>query len=250
MTTLRPPVSVCMAAYNGSRYVRPQVTSILPQLHEKDELIIVDDDSQDDTRAVIESIGDNRVRLVRNDRNLGVVRSFERALALARGEIIFLSDQDDVWVPEKVAKVLDVFERHPDVTLVATDAALIDQNGVQLTGSYYGRRGKFRSGVFSNLLRCKYLGSTMAFRSGLLSKVMPFPDGKEVLHDIWIGVVNRISQGRTFFINEPLIWYRRHSASVTGGVLARRQQLRIRLRIVRAIIDFWVRNRLAHIVRA
>jgi len=238
----RPRVSVCMAAYNGSRFIAAQVASILPQLAARDELIIVDDDSQDETPTIIKDVLDARVRLIRNERNFGIARSFEKALALASGRVIFLSDQDDLWIEGKVKKVLGAFERFPDVDLVTTDAVLIDENGAQLEESYYKTRGKFRPGVLSNLVRCKYLGSTMAFRSCLLSKAMPFPSGNAVLHDIWIGVINAMSRGRAFHVDEPLVKYRRHAATATGGKLGVMRQLDIRFQLVKAVANYWMRT--------
>src|SRR5690348_15623759 len=96
-------VSVCMAVHNGARFLRPQVDSILSQLRQSDELVVVDDASTDASPAILESVRDARLRLLRNAENLGVLRSFEKALRRASGEIIFLSDHDDIWLPGKLA---------------------------------------------------------------------------------------------------------------------------------------------------
>src|SRR5688572_23511076 len=98
--TLR--VSVCMAVYNGAAFLKTQVESILQQLHAEDELIVVDDASQDDSMRILQELHDPRLRVHRNERNQGVLATFERALRLARGDIVFLSDQDDVWLAAKV----------------------------------------------------------------------------------------------------------------------------------------------------
>lgn len=238
-------ISVCVATYQGEPFVTAQLQSILTQLSNSDEVIIVDDHSSDKTCERIVALDDPRIRLIRHDVNQGVAGSFEEAISHASGDLIFLSDQDDLWAPGKVIKVLEVFKDNPAVTLVATDAALIDEQGVSLADSYYGTRGKFRSGLLANLIRCKYLGCTMAFRSELISKVVPFPHGSEVLHDIWIGVVNAISSGTTCFIDEPLVRYRRHSGGVSQGKLRLNRQIRTRLHLIRAVVNFWVRNLLA-----
>lgn len=106
MATTRGMVSVAMATYNGAEFVTEQIASILPQLAPGDEIVIVDDASTDDTLEVISRIDDPRIRLVRNEVNLGYVHTFERALATTRGEVIFLSDQDDEWFPERVSQML------------------------------------------------------------------------------------------------------------------------------------------------
>lgn len=238
-------ISVCIATYQGERFIEAQLRSILPQLSTGDEVIVVDDYSSDATCEEVRSLGDARIRLIRHAKNQGVSRSFEKAISHASGKLIFLSDQDDVWAPGKVGKVLEVFKKDPSVTLVTTDAVLMDENGAFLADSYYALRGRFRSGLLANLIRSKYLGCTMAFRSELVAKIIPFPPGSEILHDIWIGVVNSISSGTTRYLDEPLVWYRRHSAAVTGNKLSLRRKFRARLQLLRAVIRFWSRSLLA-----
>jgi len=238
----RQKISVCVATYQGARYVGPQLRSILEQLSATDEVIVVDDHSTDQTREVILDLRDPRVRLIENANNRGVAASFEEALRQASGELVFLSDQDDVWVAHKVAKVLAVFDEEPRVTLVVTDAELIDEHGMPLAMSYYATRGGFRSGLLSNLIRCNYLGCTMAFRSYLIPKVIPFPLDTDVLHDIWIGAVNRITRGTTRYLSEPLVLYRRHPAAVTKKELSLAHKVVVRLHLLRAVANYCTRN--------
>jgi len=233
-----------MAAFQGERYVAAQLRSILVQLSENDEVIVIDDHSSDRTCEEVRTLGDARVHLIERDTNQGVAKSFEEALSHARGQVVFLSDQDDLWAAGKAATVLQAFERHPEVALVATDAALIDEDGVRVGSSYYAARGRFRPGFLSNMIRCKFLGCTMAFRSELLSRVMPFPRECDVHHDIWIGVVNAITSGTTLYIDEPLVCYRRHSGNVTGSKLSSMRQSRARWHLLKAVANFWVRERL------
>src|SRR3954471_9369425 len=100
-------VSVCMAVHNGSRFLQPQVDSILSQLRPDDELVVVDDASTDASPAILEGVLDARLRLHRNEENQGVLRSFEKVLRRSSGEIIFLSDHDDIWLPGKLAASLE-----------------------------------------------------------------------------------------------------------------------------------------------
>jgi glycosyltransferase involved in cell wall biosynthesis len=236
----RPRVSVCIAAYQGEKYIAAQLRSILEQISEQDEVIVVDDASQDRTLAEIRSFADPRIRLIERPANQGVAKTFEEALSYATGNLVFLSDQDDIWMPRKVARTLQEFENNPSATLVVTDAALIDESGNDLGASYYAARGSFHPGFVANLLRSKYLGCTMAFRSELVKKILPFPHGLDVLHDLWIGMVNSVSAGTTLYIDEPLVRYRRHSAAVTGGKLSRKRQLTTRLDLFRAVTNYWV----------
>jgi glycosyltransferase involved in cell wall biosynthesis len=208
--------SVCMAVYNGAAFLKPQVESILAQLGARDELIIVDDASQDDSFGVLRDLRDPRVHVHRNERNLGVLRAFEHGLTLARGDIVFLSDQDDVWLSGKVAKALEVFASNPDVTMVASDAMLIDEQGRTLNQSFFSLRGRFSAGLVRNFIKSKYLGCTLSFRRTMLRHFLPIP--RDVpMHDMWFGLLNEI-YGKTYFIDQPLVAYRRHRRNASPFV--------------------------------
>lgn len=236
----RPAVSVCVATYNGERYIAAQLRSILIQLRECDEVIVVDDASTDCTREAVESLGDSRIRLILQATNRGVLRTFERAIAEAHGDILFLADQDDLWAPGKVSAMVRGFEENPEVNIVVSDAALIDDNNQIIGKSYYAIRGSFRPGVLSNVVRCKFLGCTMAFRKRLRRNILPFPLKADILHDVWIGVVNSLSGGQTLYIDEPLVLYRRHSGNATGvRPLSLGKRIRIRLDLCRSLIRQW-----------
>lgn len=232
-------VSVCMAAHNGERFIAAQINSILSQLTDKDEVVVVDDASRDNTCAVLEQLGDPRIRLIRSATNRGVLRTFEDAIQSATGDVIFLSDQDDLWRPEKVGTILEALEAHPEVDIVASDAVLIDEEGNRLGDSYYAQRGTFRAGVLANLLRCRYLGCTMAFRRRIRTRILPFPADADVLHDLWIGTCNAWVGGKALYIDRPLVEYRRHRTNVTGNRrLSRLRQFRIRWDLLRSLIRY------------
>lgn len=239
----RPKVSVCVASYRGERYVSLQLRSILGQLSAADEVIVVDDSSEDGTCDKIFALQDPRVRVIRNPMNQGVLRSFETALSISSGEIVFLSDQDDLWLPKKVETVLETFLQDPDLVLVASDAILIDENGNTIGDSFYAQRGRFRPGLWSNLLVGKFHGCTMAFRSSLLRNALPFPPAKEVHHDTWIGCINALIGGKTKYISEPLVAYRRHSTNVTGRTrLNTYTRLKVRSLLVLGLLAFCVKR--------
>ncbi|MFP5231719.1 MAG: glycosyltransferase [Acidobacteriota bacterium] len=241
----RPRISVCMAAYNGGLYVTQQLESILPQLGADDEVVIVDDASSDQTVEKILAVGDPRIRLLRHENNCGVLRTFEDALRAAQGRILFLSDQDDLWDPHKVATILEAFRTNPRVSLVATDNALIDSSGSLISNSYFENRGPFRQGLWANLIRNRYGGCTMAFRAEILSEVLPLPHGYEVLHDIWIGVRNSLSGGQALYIPKPLVLNRRHGATATGrSRLSVGRRLRLRAHLLLSLAAFEVRKAL------
>ena len=232
-----------MASYQGERYIARQLTSILCQLSDHDEVIVVDDGSTDGTCSQICALQDSRLLLLRNLRNEGVLRAFETALSHCSGDIIFLSDQDDLWFPEKVATVLEAFGNDRLLMLVASDAILIDEHENKIGESFYAQRGKFEGGLWSNLLVGKFHGCTMAFRSTLLKKVLPFPPGRFAHHDTWIGCVNALIGGKTRYIPKPLIAYRRHSTNATGRTRnSTYTRLKIRFPIVLGLLRCWARS--------
>jgi glycosyltransferase involved in cell wall biosynthesis len=234
----RPRVSVCIATYQGSRYVALQLRSILPQLSPDDEIVITDDGSTDKTCAEILSLSDPRISLTCSPSNRGLLRSFETSISRATGDIVFLSDQDDLWLPCKVETVLAVFAKDPSIMLTASDAILIDQHGDRLSDSYYKIRGRFCENVLSNLMICSFLGCTMAFRSQLLQWALPFPESSLIYHDVWLGCVNSLARGKTKYIPQPLVAYRRHANSVTAARRSLYQRLRVRLQLSLALMRF------------
>ena len=138
-----------MAVYNGAAYLLPQFESILTQLRTADEVVVVDDASQDDSADVLRNLSDSRLHVYRNETNLGVLASFEKALKLAHGDILFLSDQDDLWLPGKVDKIIEVFSLNPEITLVTSDAQIIDKCGLVVAESFFAQRGHFAIGGFA-----------------------------------------------------------------------------------------------------
>lgn len=232
-----------MTVYQGARFITEQLKSILPQLSDYDEVIIVDDASTDSTRSLISALQDSRLTVVPKTKNEGILRGFETALYHSSGEIIFLSDADDVWLPKKVETVLEAFAHDDDLMIVASDAILIDADGNKIGDSFYAQRGKFRAGLWSNLLIGKFHGCTMAFRSALLPSVLPFPPGRRAHQDTWIGCVNALLGGKTKYIAEPLVAYRRHSSNDTGlKKNSNYTRLKMRLPIALGLLRLWLRG--------
>jgi len=210
-----PRISACMAAYNGGPFVEAQMQSILTQLGPNDELVVVDDCSKDETVQRIEAMGDARVRLLRHERNAGVVATFEDALRCATGEVLFLCDDDDLWAPTKVQRFMDVFASRPDVEIVSSRVQIIDENDRPLPHSRINRQGRFLPGFWRNLIVNHYQGSAMAIRASLLGRVLPLPARGSFLHDVWIGTRSELLGGKTYFIDEDLLYYRRHSSNAS-----------------------------------
>jgi glycosyltransferase involved in cell wall biosynthesis len=232
-----PRISACMAAYNGGPFVEAQLESIVTQLRAEDEVVIVDDGSKDDTVIRIEQMSDARIKLLKHDRNAGVVATFEDALRSATGEILFLCDDDDVWAPTKVRRFLDVFESRPDVEIVSSRVQMIDENDRPIPDSRINREGRFIPGFWRNLYMNHYQGSAMAIRASLLGRVLPFPAYRSFLHDAWIGTRNELLGGKAVFIDEDLLFYRRHvnNASRTKSLV---RQLETRMDLLLAHLRY------------
>ncbi len=203
-------ISVCLACYNGEKYIKRQIDSILSQLSSNDELVISDDGSVDQTIFIAESYSykDSRVRIIRNSGKKGVVGNFENALKSACGDIIFLSDQDDIWLPNKVDVLMSAL-KVSDV--VFSNIRIVDECEQVVKERFFKTNNN--CGFWRNILSNHYFGATMAFKKTVLQKALPFP-AYIPMHDQWIGLIGE-KYFRTVYFEEPLILYRRHGANAS-----------------------------------
>lgn len=206
-------ISVAMASYNGEQYLAKQVDSILQNLGEGDELVVSDDGSTDRTLAILHDYQtrDQRVRVVAGP-GQGVKQNIGNAISQCGGEYIFLADQDDVWLPGKVERIMRVFEE-TGAHLVIHDARVIcaSEREEELMPSFFAFRNA-GPGVGKNIWKNGYIGCCMAFRAELRELALPIPDDIE-MHDQWIGVLNDWCYQDTAFLREPLLLYRRHGGN-------------------------------------
>ena len=208
-------ISVCIATYNGERYIKEQIVSILSQIKKSDEIIISDDGSTDNTLKVIQSIGAPNIKLYHNVKEHGYTPNFENALKLAKGDYVFLANQDDIWAPEKVSVMMSYLQRYD---MVISDADIINAEGQKISDSYFKERGS-KAGFWNNLVRFSFLGCSMAFRKEILKRALPFPPNHTLCtHDNWLGIV-AMSYYRTIVINDKLFHYRRHTTNTSAGGL-------------------------------
>lgn len=219
-------ISVCIATYNGEHFLREQLDSILPQLGEEDEVIVSDDGSTDATFDILNSYSDARIRLLHNV-NKGFVHNFENALNNAKGDYIFLSDQDDVWFPNKVQVCISALQKH---IAINHNSVLVNSECKPLGVDFFSQN-RSGAGYWRTLWRNSYSGCCMAFRRELLDKALPFPP-RIASHDIWLGLIAE-KYGKPLFISEPLLYYRRHGHNVSSTAeksgLTFMEQLRYRL---------------------
>ncbi len=221
-------ISVCVASYNGAPYIDAQLQSILAS-REVDEVLISDDGSSDDSIDRIKAIRDSRIRLIDGPRQ-GLVRNFEFLLSQVRGDYIFLADQDDIWLPEKVSTMLAHLRC---VDLVVSDCAVVDAELNVIAESFFALR-RSRSGLIHNILQNGYLGCCIALRRRLLDRALPFP-ANIPMHDWWLGLVAE-TFGQPRFIPDRLVLYRRHggNASTTAESSVTPMLVRLRWRVILA----------------
>lgn len=237
-------VSVCMASYNGERFIKQQIDSILMQMQHDDELIISDDGSTDKTVEVIAGINDARIKLFTGNKFRDPIRNFQFALRQTSGSYIFLSDQDDVWVKDKYKKMMDLLIKYD---LVISDSAIVNEKLEVIHPSFfkYFNSGK---GILKNMIKSSYYGSCMAFTRKLMQKALPFPDTKEIGHDLWLGLVAEMT-GEVYFYEESLLLYRRHTDVFTSEIVGKSkrkkfQMLLGRIVMIKEVCKFFIKNKL------
>ncbi len=221
-------ISVALCTYNGERYLPQQLDSLLRQERIPDQIVIRDDVSADGTWALLENFAvearghGTEVDMQRNEGNLGYVRNFERALAAADGDLVFLCDQDDVWHEEKIQRMAEEFMHRPALGLLHTDARLVDGEGRSLKLGLFEAlevtteeiAAEHAGGAFDVLLRRNTVtGATMALRRTLLPALLPIPEGW--VHDEWLAMGVSV-QAQVDCLAWVSIDYRQHGANQIG----------------------------------
>ena len=210
-------MSVCMASYNGSPFVVEQVKSILDELQEADQLIIVDDCSDEETRKVLEDFRDPRIKLEFNSTNIGHVKTFEKAILHARNTIVILSDQDDIWVSGRldflVEKLVNSGQmlvtsnfltfkiniESTEIPTITVDEENSNSNLANILGIFLGTKS--------------YYGCTMAFTKSFQKVALPIPSFTES-HDLWFAIIANVL-GRNLHVNNYTVFRRLHDSNVT-----------------------------------
>ena len=222
-------ISVAMCTYNGAEFLAAQLESILAQSRKPDEIVVCDDGSTDETRPLLEKFADDSpvpVSLQFNEKNLGSVKNFEQAIRLCNGDVIALSDQDDVWRQRQV----EANRRRHSISrsttgLVFSDAEIVDENLTPLNRRMWNeigfdaqKRKLLRNGRALEVLVTGWTvtGATMAFRSRFVNICLPIPDGIAMIHDGWIALTIAAVAG-VVAIDEPLIQYRQHERQQIGA---------------------------------
>lgn len=203
-------ISVCIATYNGEKYILDQLATVLPQLGPADEVVISDDSSTDATLAKIRSLNDPRIKIYGDQRFRSPIFNFEHALKKASNDYLVMCDQDDLWADGKIAAIKEAFAKGYD--MVVCDHSVIDDDKNVLIPSYFAAVPS-KPGIIHNMKKNTYYGCCMAFHKKVLQKASPFP--KDIpMHDIWLGFVADMFF-KSVFIPYPYTMYRKHGNNVT-----------------------------------
>lgn len=210
-------ISVCMATYNGRDYINDQINSILEQLSSEDEIIVVDDCSTDNTVKLLEAFNDNRIKIYKNSENRREVYSFGRSMSLANNPIIFLSDQDDIWIKDRVVKMKTQL-LNSDKLLISSNFDIINNNPSKTVKPLNKLKAKESSKYLGNIVsiflgKKDYYGCAMAFKHNFLKLILPIPTFVES-HDLWIAIAGNMIKSN-LHLEEQLLIRRIHSNNVT-----------------------------------
>jgi len=205
-------VSVCIAVYNGEKFLKETLNSILQQLNNDDEIIIIDDASTDHSLKIIQSFNDQRIRISNNTKNKGVNISFYNALKKAEGDLIFIADQDDTWRNNKVSIIKKEFQKERR-DIIIHDAFIIE-DGIQKKESLF-QVNKSGTGFFKNLWSDKYVGCCMVISKEGLKKILPSKINPKVYYDHFLGLMAEIKKLNVLFLGIQLIHYNRHQNNQT-----------------------------------
>jgi glycosyltransferase involved in cell wall biosynthesis len=215
-------ISVCMATFNGEKYIKEQLDSILKQLHKNDEIIVSDNGSTDQTLAIISHYQDSRIKIFHHKRHKTNLpekykkgywcsQNFFNAIGKALGDVIFLADQDDLWKDNKIATVLEYLYTYD---VVMSNISIIDGNGNIVEENFF-KKSPISGSIINAVATNPYFGCAMAFKKSILKYVLPIPKTC-VSYDLWIGCIAQ-KKDMVGFIDEPLINYRRHDKNISSA---------------------------------
>ena len=227
-------ISVAVCTYNGEKYLAQQLESILSQTVLPHEIIICDDNSRDNTKIILEKYEkytQPKVKIKYNPKNLGSTRNFEQAIKMCSGDIIFLSDQDDVWVDNKVAIVMEAFQSHPHVYMTFSNAFVTDEYLQPLKLSLWDYVGcDYSKFSLESLFQVnRVTGATMAFKKEALEYIFPIPD--YFVHDDWLAFI-MTALYPVMPLNKKLIYYRQHGSQQIGVNVKRSWIVKLRMQLL------------------
>jgi glycosyltransferase involved in cell wall biosynthesis len=227
-------ISVALCTYNGQQFIKEQIDSILNQTLPVHEIIICDDRSSDNTIEILEQYSIKKpgvFKIFINETNLRSVKNFEKAITLCTGDIIFLSDQDDIWSLNKVEDYINYFDKNPKIDVLASNGYCINEKS-EVEEKYAiwdvpqflrDKNVAFKYYKLITEIGNIATGASMAFRKKILPEILPFPIVKDFHHDEWIAI---ISSNKDAFelLDEKYFYYRIHNNQQVGGVFYKKEE--------------------------
>ncbi len=252
MENINNNISVCLATYNGEKYIKEQIDSILPELEQGDELLILDDCSNDNTVNLINSyLFDDRIKLILNRTNLGHVQTFNKLIYLAKNEYIFLSDQDDIWIEKRVFYLKNSLKKS-EALLVSSNTIFIDSKGNIIEYTTDGVNSKYSNYYYKNIIdifigKENYYGCAMAFKKELKELILPIPHYVES-HDLWIAMAANIMNSNLHYDNATL---KRRVHGENASIVSRDLYLKLwsRVLFIRSMFHLIIRKLILWLIK-
>lgn len=222
MEIVKPLVSIALCTYNGEQYLKEQLDSLVKQDYPNLEIIAVDDRSKDSTAVILNGYSHQypNIKVYINEVNLGYKKNFEKAIQLCKGEYIALSDQDDIWVSDKISKLIVAIK---DAVLIYHDSLLIDHNGTSLNKKMSDILNMYQGNNFKPFLISNCIsGHACLFKKQFAEKTIPFPE--KVMHDQWLAFC-AANLGNITYLNESLVKYRQHENTDTNILRFERKKI-------------------------
>ncbi|TXT26941.1 MAG: glycosyl transferase [Gallionellaceae bacterium] len=224
MYSNRKSIGVVLCTYNGAKYLRQQLESILAQTRQPDQILILDDCSNDCTVPIINNFAalDNRIRLIQNETNLGFARNFEKGIALCEMDFIALSDQDDIWLPEKLERLATELETNPGAGIAYGNAEYMLADGIRTGHMVFPEGNGFtddpvlaRKGILEK--KWNVPGNFILLDAEIKKLIIPNPIDRSFAHDIWI-CLNAFFLRNPRYVPEPISLYRLHKDMTSGAI--------------------------------
>jgi glycosyltransferase involved in cell wall biosynthesis len=238
-------IGVCLATYNGSKYIKQQIESILPQLGANDIILVSDDSSTDDTVKIVKRINDGRIKLHINPQNLGYVDNFQNALSLIEDcNYIFFSDQDDIWIENRVQIMIDYLQRYNKNILYGTYNLIYHEHSDSIItlSNPQAKSGLINIvSLFLGLNQFPYYGSASVITSKARSYIFPIPI-KEIGHDIWISILGNMHDD-IVHLSQPVTIRRIHGNNLTNSNRSIYSKLLTRLYWTLGVLKFYLMKR-------
>ena len=240
-------IDILLATYNGQEFLREQIDSILNQSYQDFNLIISDDSSEDETYKILKEYEkkDSRIRLFRQEKNLGLIQNFEFLLKQVTSDYFMFSDQDDIWKENKIEKSINKLKQEK-AALVYTDLEIVDKNLEIIYSSYWKYKNIYKKIKKYNNFEALYLnnfvtGCTILAKSNYIKDIVPLPKtSKFMLHDYWTALVIA-SKDKIAYLDEPTIKYRQHKNNRVGS--SRRSD---KIEKFKELRDLFIRVKIEH----